>query len=249
MLLFSFRIVSASGLMSKINLSIIIACYNEGPTFEQSVNKIISVLKKLRKSWEVIFVEDKSSDETPQKVKELISKFKNTRAIFHKQNMGRGRAVADGILASRGNICGYLDVDLEVSADYIPIFVREIEKGFDMVVGKRFYEASLRSIMRFLASKFYATFVKIFLNLPLEDTEAGYKFFKRRSILPILKKTKDNGWFWDTEICIRAYRAGLAISQIPVLFVRRNDKKSTVRLIPDSFTYLEKIVKFKKNAR
>ena len=233
--------------MSKVDLSIIIACYNEGPTFDVSVNKIISVLKTLKLEWEIIFVEDKSSDDTRQKVEYLTRQFKNSKAIFHKVNTGRGRSVCDGIKASRGKICGYLDVDLETSADYIPIFVEEIEKGFDMTVGKRFYEASVNSILRFLASKFYATLVRFLLKLPIEDTESGYKFFNRSRILPVLAKTKDASWFWDTEICARAHYAGLKISQIPVLFMRRTDKKSTVKLIPDTWNYLVKIMKFRSN--
>lgn len=231
--------------MSKVDLSIIIACYNEGPTFERSVFKIVSVLKTLKSRWEIIFVEDKSTDDTSRKVQILAKQFKNSKAIFHKTNMGRGRTVADGINLSRGKICGYLDVDLEVSVDYIPIFVDEIEKGFDMVVGRRFYEASAKSILRFLASKFYAIIVRFLLKLPIEDTECGYKFFRRLKILHILKKTRDPGWFWDTEICARAYHAGLKISQVPVLFVRRSDKKSTVKLIPDTWNYLIKITKFR----
>lgn len=233
--------------MPKVYFSLIIACFNEGPEFEKSVRKIISVLIKLSKSWEIIFVEDKSTDKTPETVKAIVESIKNCRAIFHKRNMGRGKTVSDGIIAAKGKICGYLDVDLEVSANYIPLFVSEIERGSDMVVGKRFYGAGAKSIVRFLASRFYSIIVKIYLELPVDDTEAGYKFFKRSKILPVLKKTKDEGWFWDTEICARANKAGLKISQVPVLFARRLDKKSTVRIIPDSIIYLIKIAGFQNN--
>ena len=126
--------------MPKVDLSIIIPCYNEGPTFEDSVKKIIEVAKTLKKKWEIIFVEDKSTDDTKSAVEALIKRIKNARAIFHKNNQGRGKSVADGIKASKGGICGYLDIDLEVSEKYIPLFVKEIEQGYDVVVGKRFYE-------------------------------------------------------------------------------------------------------------
>src|SRR3990170_5569601 len=140
--------------MSKIHLSIIIPCYNEGPTFEDSVEKIVTVLKTQKKKWEMIFVEDKSVDDTKKTVEKLTQKYKNIRAIFHKKNEGRGKSVSDGIKTARGDICGYLDVDLEVSERYIPLFISEIEKGFDLVVGKRFYEGEgLETVPRFLASK------------------------------------------------------------------------------------------------
>jgi len=231
--------------MPKVDLSIIIPCYNEGPTFEDSVNKIIEVAKTLKKDWEMILLEDKSVDDTKKTVEKLTEQIKTTKAIYHASNQGRGKTVADGIKAAKGAICGYLDVDLEVSCDYIPIFIDEIEKGADMVVGKRFYEGGLKSVVRFLVSKIYAQIVKLLLKVPVEDTETGYKFFNRYKILPVLSKVRDKGWFWDTEICAWTYWAGLKISQVPVLFIRRSDKKSTVRLIPDTWNYFVKIVKFR----
>ena len=231
--------------MNNVDVSIILACYNEGPTLEDSVRRIIAACQKLRKGWEIIFVEDKSTDETGETVKSLERKIKNSKTIFHKKNMGRGKSVTDGIIAARGDICGYLDVDLEVSEKYIPLFVREIEKGFDMAVGRRFYEKGLASLTRFLASKIYAFLVNNLLKVPVSDTEAGYKFFKRSKILPVLLRVGDNHWFWDTEICARAHLSDLSISEIPVLFTRRTDKKSTVRLVPDTIDYLLAIIRFR----
>ena len=232
--------------MTKIELSLIIPCYNEGPTFRKSVEAIIKVLKNLRKKWEIVFVEDKSQDDTKKTVEKLTQKYKNIRTIFHKKNEGRGTSVSDGIKASRGDICGYLDIDLEVSEKYIPLFVKEIEQGYDVVVGKRFYEGGgLNSILRFLASKLYALAVKYIIDIPVDDTEAGYKFFRRTKILPILPKVRSNHWFWDTEICALAHWNGLSITQIPVLFKRRYDKKSTVRLIPDTIDYIKNLIRLK----
>lgn len=246
--------------MTRVDLSIILACYNEGPTFEKSIKKIISVLGRIGKKWEIIFVEDKSIDGTKKSIEKFTKETKKSsrrhfdssqifggqvKAIYHKKNYGRGKSVSDGIIKASGEICGYLDVDLEVSADYIPIFVAEVEKGYDMVVGRRFYEGGLRSLTRFIASKTYAFLVKRWLRISFEDTEVGYKFFRRSKILPVVLKTRDSGWFWDTEICARAYFVGLKISQVPVLFVKRTDKKSTVRLLPDTWQYLIKLIQIK----
>lgn len=231
--------------MQKVNVSIILACYNEGPSLSKSVSSIVTILKSLKKKWEIIFVEDRSTDETKKTVEELVRKIPNSRAIYHARNLGRGKSVSDGIISAKGDICGYLDVDLEISANFIPLFVKEIEIGSDLATGKRFYEGHIKSVVRFMASKAYATVVKSLLNIPIEDTEAGYKFFRRKKILPILAKVRDKEWFWDTEICARSYWSGLKISQIPVLFIKRPDKKSTVKLIPDTLKYLIKILKFR----
>lgn len=231
--------------MGKINVSLILACYNEGPTFEKSVSQIIVACQKLKKGWEIIFVDDKSVDETKKTIEKFSKNLKNSRAIFHRQNMGRGKSVTDGMKVARGDICGYLDVDLEVSQNYIPLFISEIESGADMVIGKRYYEKGIDAISRLVASKGYSFLVKTLLNLPVTDTEAGYKFFRRRKILPILAKVDDKRWFWDTEICARAYWAGLKISEIPVLFIRRSDKKSTVNLLSDTLSYLKNLISFR----
>ena len=190
-------------------------------------------------------IEDQSTDETLLKIQKLLPNLPNTRLIQHQKNQGRGKSVSDGIKAAKGIYCGFLDVDLEVSANYIPLFVKELEKGADCVIGKRFYEKNFAALTRVLASVGYKFIVHSLLKLPIDDTEAGYKFFDTQKILPVLKKIQATGWFWDTEICARAYWAGLKINQIPVLFIRRTDKKSTVRLIPDTWDYLKKIYQFK----
>lgn len=235
--------------MSKIDYSLILACYNEGPTFGESLNKIFSFIKKFKGKWEVIFVEDKSNDDTRNVIETYVKKISGARAIYHNRNEGRGKSVTDGILASRGKICGYIDVDCEVSPQYIPLFIRDIEKGCDMVVGKRYYESSFKSFTRVVASHAYAYVIKVFLNIPIEDTEAGYKFFRKDKILPVLKKVKDKHWFWDTEICARAYWAGLDVGQLPILFIRRPEKKSTVKLLPDSIKYVSTLIKFRRQSK
>lgn len=231
--------------MKNIEFSLILPCYNEGPTFEASVKKIVNALKG--KKYEIIFVEDKSTDNTDDSVRRLVKSLKNAKAIFHKKNLGRGKSVTDGIYEARANICGFMDVDCEISPTYVPVFVKEVKKGADLVVGKRFYEKGLGSLSRLVTSKVYAYLVRKVLNLPIEDTETGYKFFNKNSIVKIVRQVKDKGWFWDTEICARANMAKLTIVEIPVLFIRRPDKKSTVRILPDSINYLKKLIDFRKS--
>lgn len=231
--------------MSKIDYSLILACYNEGLTFEKSLKKIFSYVKNFKGNWEIIFVEDGSIDNTRKVVEKFVRENENAKAIYHKQNLGRGKSVTDGIMVSKGEICGYIDVDCEISPSYIPLFVKEIENGLDIVVGKRFYEGSLKSISRVIASKVYASIIKLILSVPIDDTEAGYKFFRRKNILSVLKKTKDKHWFWDTEICARASHAGLKIGGIPVIFTKRSEKVSTVKLLPDSIVYITSLIKFR----
>ncbi|MEX2028597.1 MAG: glycosyltransferase family 2 protein [Candidatus Curtissbacteria bacterium] len=228
-----------------VDFSLIVPCYNEGPTFEDNVVKIVGELKKLKGTWEVIFVEDKSTDDTRKKIEIISSGIKNSKLILHKINTGRGKAVRDGIATAKGTVCGFIDVDCEISPSYIPVFIEEIKKGNDMAIATRYYENQAHALTRLVSSRAYSFIVSILLKTPFADTEAGFKFFNRKKILPVIAKTYDNGWFWDTEVCMTAHFAGLKISQVPVLFIRRDDKKSTVRLIPDSITYFQRLLKFR----
>lgn len=232
--------------MKKVDLTLILPCYNEGPTLETSINKIFASLKKSKYRFEVIFVEDKSSDSTLRVVKKAVKNNRFCKLITHNKNMGRGKSVSDGIIASRANVCGYIDIDCEISPAYIPLFVKEILKGYDLVVGKRFYEGGFKNLTRVLSSKLYAFIVRNLIQLPIDDTETGYKFFNRKKILPLLKNVKDKHWFWDTEICLRAYEAGLKVDQVPVIFRRRAEKKTTVKMIPDTIEYIKNLVRIKR---
>ncbi|MBM4402091.1 MAG: glycosyltransferase [Candidatus Cloacimonetes bacterium] len=234
----------------KVDLSVILPCYNEASHFEKSVEQIIAVLVGLRQKTEIIFVDDKSLDNTRELINNLISEFRHKkvslRRIFHEKNQGRGKAVSNGIMQAKGKIVGFLDIDLEVPAYYIPEFANQIRNGADVAIGHRIYAMQPATLHRWFASRGYNFLVRRLLNLKFSDTEAGYKFFKREKILPILEKVRDQYWFWDTEITWRCFEASLRIVEVPCLFLRRTDKKSTVRFFEDSIDYLIKILKFKK---
>lgn len=230
-----------------INFSLVLPCYNESEHLRVSCSQILTTLKRLNCSFEIIFVEDCSSDDTREILSDVIKKLKHNKVkvIYHKKNMGRGRAVMDGIMSAKGEVVGFIDIDCEVSPEYISQFLNMVRNNYDVVSAHRKYGFSINGITRALASKCYSFLVIILLGSALTDTEAGYKFFNRRKIVPILKKIKNNGWFWDTEIMVRSQRSGLRITHIPVKFNRRIDKTSTVRLIPDSIEYLKNIILFK----
>jgi glycosyltransferase involved in cell wall biosynthesis len=171
------------------------------------------------------------------------------RAILHETNTGRGGAVTDGFRAARGEITGYMDVDLEVHSRYIPSLVRAIEKGADIAVVRRIYAFQLRSLDRYFMSRGYSWLVRKLLDVDLHDTETGYKFFRRETVMPLLDRIEDRGWFWDTEFMVRAARGGLEIAEIPGAYIRRYDKTSTVRGLRDSLSYFGKLLSFRRVLR
>ncbi len=230
-------------------LSLVLACYNESEVFEESMREITQLLDLSRVSYEIVFVEDKSQDDTRRLVEGFVKKNPKARAIFHEQNKGRGKAVTDGFLASNGDVVGFIDIDLEIPAIAILSMYLAILKGFDGATARRIYRLTLRTMHRHILSKGYSWFSRWLLKIPFEDTETGCKFFRRKRIIPVLEKTKDPGWFWDTEIMIRSHQAGLKIAEIPTLFVRKPFKHSTVRIFSDTLDYFAKLWKFRQQLK
>lgn len=229
----------------KKSLSLIIPCYNEEGHLLDSYKKVVNELRKKHFLYELIFIDDKSHDQTKKIILQICKSDKNAKYIFHKKNLGRGATVSEGIVEARNEVVGFLDIDLEVSEKYIGKFYNKIKQGCDLVVAKRKYKINLASLPRGIISKSYVLVQKILLGSKFDDTEAGYKFFNKRRILPILKLIKNKKWFWDTEVVLLSHINGLKIEEIDVIFNRRLDKKSTVKLIPDSFDYLVNLFKFK----
>jgi glycosyltransferase involved in cell wall biosynthesis len=231
------------------DLTIVVACYNEERLLEHSMSEVFAVLDMLRLRSEVIFVDDASADTTPIVIDRIIAghPHRQLRKIEHRTNVGRGGTVADGIRAARGRLVGFLDIDLEVHARYIPGCVAVLLGGAQVVTAKRVYNFSWRSLDRYILSKGYAWLLRRMIALPLADTETGFKFFDRAAILPILEETHDKGWFWDTEIMVRAHWAGLRIVELPALFIRRFDKRSSLRPVRDSLVYLQSLWRFRRD--
>jgi glycosyltransferase involved in cell wall biosynthesis len=157
--------------------------------------------------------------------------------------------VTEGFRAARGEITGFLDVDLEVHARYIPSLVRAIEQGADVATVRRIYAFQLGSLDRYAMSRGYSWLVRWLLGVPIRDTETGYKFFRRERLSSVLDEIEDPGWFWDTEFMVRAHRRGLRMVEIPGAYVRRGDKSSTVRGLRDSARYFAKLLSFRSHLR
>jgi glycosyltransferase involved in cell wall biosynthesis len=230
------------------DVSIVIPCYNEEAILEDSVREVTRVMDQTRYSWEMIFIDDRSHDQTPLLLSKLVLDRPNARAIFHPQNVGRGGTASEGLSMAQGRVIGFLDIDLEVHARYIPTMVQAIDCGYDVATAHRIYRVPLKwdDLLRNILSVGYRWMVRHYLKLPFEDTEAGFKFFRADSIRPLLQKARTKGWFWDTEIMALAHLAKLRVIEIPCVFVRRFDKVSTVRPFKDSWAYLVALLEFKR---
>jgi dolichyl-phosphate beta-glucosyltransferase len=232
-------------------VSVVIACYNEEETLLRSFDEIKETLEDLGGPFEIIFVDDLSRDRTREVLAHIAAANRDLdiQILLHERNLGRGATVTDGFRAARGQVAGFLDVDLEVHCRYIPSLVRAIQKGADIATLRRIYALQLSSLDRYVMSRGYSFLVRRLLGVSLRDTETGFKFFNRERALPIIDAIRDPGWFWDTEFMVRAARRGLRIVEVPGAYIRRADKTSTVRGLRDSVRYFGKLLAFRRELR
>lgn len=233
-----------------LDVSIVIACYNESPHLMDSVKTIMDVMGQTHYSYEVILIDDCSEDNTRNVIRSMADIWSDKiRYLFHENNIGRGGTVTEGIKMAKGRMTGFLDIDLETHARYIPSCLLALEKGYDVATAWRIYKLRIGILDRWMLSRGYNALMRWMLNVDLKDTETGFKFFNRLRILPILDMTMNKHWFWDTEIMALSYYNHLKIVEIPTLFVRREDKKSTVRVLSDTLGYLKSLMEFRKRRK
>jgi glycosyltransferase AglD len=231
-----------------VAVSVVLACYNEEPHIERSFAEIRDVLEDTKEPYEIVFVDDVSRDRTREAIARIVAANPEApiRVLLHETNKGRGATVTDGFRAARGEIVGYLDVDLEVHARYIPALVKAIRKGADIATVRRIYAFQVRSLDRYLMSRGYSWLVRRMVGTTLQDTETGYKFFRRATVLPLLDDIRDPRWFWDTEFMIRAERRGFRIAEVPGAYIRCYEKASTVSGLRDSVEYFGRLLAFRR---
>ena len=228
-------------------VSIILPCYNEAGHLEKSVRLLIEESKNFNFPFEFIFVEDKSTDNTRELLKKMEPDFKNAQFIYHPENKGRGAAVKTGFAAAKGDLIGFIDIDLEVGPRYIVQFIEALNE-YDVAIGNRKYysDSVVRALIRDTLSNWYRGLNKIILKHSYSDTEAGYKFFRREALSGFFKSPSSDHWFWDTEFIMYCFNNKLKVLEIDVDFLRDQTKKSTVNVVSDSFYYLKELLKHKK---
>lgn len=234
--------------MAALDLSLVIPCYRDASHLRANAAEVVRILQDTRLAWEIIFVNDASPEHDREVAAQVIADWPGERIslINHEKNTGRGRAVTDGLRAAQGRFGGFLDIDLEVPAHYIPPMVRRLQAGADVVCAHRIYKTHLGLLHRAILSSGYVALVRRVLGVDLLDTEAGYKFFRMDRIGPVLDACVDPHWFWDTEIMVRAHLAGLKVEFVHALFLRNADKASTVRIFSDTIAQFRRLIEFRE---
>lgn len=235
-----------------MKLSIIIPVYNEENYIESALDKVISS-NTVGFKKEIIIVDDKSTDNTVEKIKNKITKkkFKNVQLYFIQKikNEGKGASLKSGFLRSTGDIVLVQDADLEYNPDDYPqLFEPFIKSNADVVYGSRFISNRPHRILYFwhyLGNLFLTIFSNMFTNLNLTDMETGYKVFKGKIIRDIAINLKSKRFGFEPEITAKIAKIkGIRIFEVGISYQGRTYEEGKKISWKDGIRAIWEIIKF-----
>ncbi|MFC7177155.1 flippase-like domain-containing protein [Halosegnis marinus] len=216
--------------MTGVEVSVVLPAYNEEATIEHTVETTLDTLGAFLPagSFEVIVAEDGCDDRTPEIADRLAAADDRVRHFHSDERLGRGGALERAFEASHGDTLVYFDTDLATDMAHLEELVESVRtEGYDVVTGSRRMpgEKQEREPERGVASTGYNTLVKLFLRSDLYDHQCGFKAFDRAALFDLLDEVEDDHWFWDTEVLVRAQRAGYRVKEFPVRWTPKGDTK------------------------
>lgn len=211
-----------------IRLSIIIPAYNEERRIGKTLNRIVEFLSQKHYSWEIILVNDGSTDRTSILASEVI-KDERLMIVENPVKKGKGYSVKRGVLISKGETILFSDADLSTPIEELERMLPCLDKGYDIVIGSRSLPDSIIEISqpwyRHGMGKAFNILVRAFLLSGFKDTQCGFKCFKREAALKIFNLQRLSGFSFDVELLYIAKRFGLKIKELPVRWINSPDSK------------------------
>jgi glycosyltransferase involved in cell wall biosynthesis len=189
---------------------------------------------------EVILVDGRSTDRTLEVARQLLPELK----IVHQTGVGKGDGLRAGFAAATGDIIVMLDADGSTDPKEIPVFVGALVAGAEFTKGTRFAQGAGTedmTLLRRLGNRGLLLFVRMLYGGQFSDLCYGYIAFWKR-VLPAIDPDSD-GFAIETQMSVRALKAGLRISEVPSFERRRIHGKSNLRAVPDGWMILKTIVR------
>ena len=164
-----------------MDLTLLIPVYNEEESVEPLYEGLVRAVSPLDLSFEILFVDDGSEDDTFRKLKALASMDPRLRVIKLKRNLGQTPATVVGFERARGRILITLDGDLQNDPADIPKFLKELDSGFDIIVGWRF-DRQDKFLTRVLPSKIANRIISWITGISLHDTGCSFRAYRTELI-------------------------------------------------------------------
>lgn len=218
-------------------LSLVIPAYNEEARIAGTLEKVLAYLSKMQYLWELIVVDDGSSDKTCEVASHYAP---HVQVLSMQRNRGKGAAVRTGMLAARGRFRVFTDADLSTPIEELGKMLAVFDSGADVVIGSRRLQPDsikkhqpwYRELIGIAGNKL----IQAILLPGFEDTQCGFKGCTAHAAVEIFSRAVIDGFAFDIEMLYLALVLGFRIEQIPVVWY--NDERSHVRAVRDTLRTL-----------
>ena len=233
-----------------MKLSLIVPMYNEAAIIADSARTYFEYLSTHFEEFELIFVDDGSSDDCAARVEAL--QLPDTQVIRYTPDQGKGNAVRTGMLAATGDVRMFLDADVAYGTEVIgraaALFAEHPEK--DLVIGSRPIHPegyAGYTPLRKLASATYIKVLNLVGGFRLSDSQCGCKAYRGAVADLIFARTETKGFAFDFETILWAQKLGCGILEMPVKII--NHRASKVHVFRDTFRMLKELRAIKKRVQ
>jgi glycosyltransferase involved in cell wall biosynthesis len=230
--------VSGDGsVLPDVEISVLLPAYNEASRIERCIREVELAVCMFAVSYEVIVVEDGSTDGTASIVAELKKSDVHLRFLHSEARLGKGKAIKRGLGSARGEVVVFMDVDLSVSLEQLPLIVELAKKHRGLVIGSRHVKGSRvrRSFMRTVSSLIYNLLVRMLFLDGVHDHQCGFKAMSREVTKFLRDNVESDGFFLDTEMILRCKMKGFSVMEVGVDWAEiRKKNASGIRLFRDS---------------
>ncbi|MFH1996463.1 MAG: glycosyltransferase family 2 protein [Candidatus Omnitrophota bacterium] len=211
--------------MSELSLSFVLPMFNEAEGIESTIAKIDLVAKELCNDYEIIIVDDASTDASADIVARAAGKNERLSLIRLKENTKFGGALAKGLYAASKDFIVYTDSDFPIREKDVEHALRLFDRGADVING---YSLALKdsSIRRIIVSKVYNLLVQTLFGFSIRDINSGFKIYRKEVLVGITLRSKSP--FIDVEIFAEILRRGFKVAQYGLLFQLRTKGASTI---------------------
>jgi len=234
------------------SLSVVIPAFNEELRLQPTLERLHAFLAPRPMSYELVVVDDGSTDGTVALVERLAHTIPHLRVIATRPNRGKGHAVRVGMRAARGDVRVMCDADGSMPPEQLPRLLAPLVRGeVDIAIGSRYADgaqvAAAQPLYRRLWSRLCNRVVQRTLVPGIRDTQCGFKAFTADAADDLFARARVDGWAFDLEVLALARRRCYGIAEVAVEW--SDDRRSRVNPLKDMWKVVREAVLIRKNLR
>ena len=222
--------------VSALKLSVIVPVYNEESSIVNVVQSMDIALSTLSFEYEIILVDDGSTDNTSEEMQKLSNRLSYLSVLTHKTNRGYGAALKSGISKSKFDRIMIIDADQTYATEDIPLLI-EAAKQYDIVIGSRPYDKIPR--IRRPAKSILKYLTQLLTDQKIPDLNSGFRIFKKEIVISFLPFFPD-GFSFTSTLTIISITQNYTIKFIPTKYLKRKGK-SKIKPIRDTLNFVQLI--------